>query len=47
MNVKRNGSKVTVFPEGRIDTNRAAQFATEMEKALEGVFNDRFLHDRR
>lgn len=37
MNIQRNGSKVTVFPEGRIDANRAASFAAEMEKALEGA----------
>ncbi len=28
---------MTVFPKGRIDANRAAQFAAEMEKALEGA----------
>ena len=37
MNIQRNASKVTVFPEGRIDANRAAFFAAEMEKALKGA----------
>ena len=30
--INREGSKVTVFPKGRIDANRAAQFAAELEK---------------
>ena len=28
---------MTVFPEGRIDANRAASFAAELEMALEGA----------
>ncbi|MBR4656221.1 MAG: STAS domain-containing protein [Oscillospiraceae bacterium] len=38
MKVQRDDNgKVTVFAEGRIDTNAAPQFAAEMEQALEGA----------
>lgn len=34
---QREGDKVTIFPEGRIDANSAPQFAAEMESALPGA----------
>lgn len=37
MTIQRNGGKVTLFADGRIDTYNAPQFAAEMEKALDGA----------
>ena len=34
MKIKRNGSSITLFAKGRIDTNAAPQFAAEMEEVL-------------
>ncbi len=34
MKIERNGSSITLFAEGRIDTNAAPQFAAEMEEVL-------------
>lgn len=39
MKMNRDGDKLTVFAEGRIDTNRAPAFAGEVEGALEGVMD--------
>ena len=35
--IQRDGTSLTIFAEGRIDTNAAPHFAAEMEKALPGV----------
>ena len=37
MTIQKNGSKVTLYTDERIDTNGAPQFAVQMEKALEGA----------
>ena len=37
MKMQRDGDRLTVFTEGRIDTNSAPQFASELESALDGV----------
>ena len=34
MRIERNGNRIGVYPEGRIDTVTAPQFAAEMEQAL-------------
>ncbi len=34
MRTEKDGSKVTMFAEGRIDTNSAPLFASEVEEAL-------------
>ena len=35
--MEKNGSGLTVFLEGRLDTVTAPQFETELKKALEGI----------
>ena len=35
MTIQKDGAKVTLFAEGRVDTNNAPRFAADMEKALE------------
>ena len=35
--IQREGGKVTLLTQDRIDTNRAPQFAKEMEEALQGA----------
>ena len=37
MTIQRDGGKVTLFAEGRIDAYNAPQFAAELEKALAGT----------
>ena len=37
MHTERDGGKVTIFAEERIDANVAPRFAAEMEQALEGA----------
>ena len=37
MRIERDGSKVTMLAEGRIDTNNAPLFASEIEEALKGA----------
>ena len=37
MRIERDGERVTVFAEGRIDANNAPQFAADMETAIEGT----------
>ena len=37
MTIQKDGAKVTLFAEGRVDTNNAPRFAADMEKALEGT----------
>ena len=37
MTIQKDGAKVTLFAEGRVDTNNAPRFAADMEKALEGA----------
>ena len=37
MTIQRDGGKVTLFTEGRIDAYIAPQFAADMEKALDGA----------
>lgn len=35
--IKREGGKVTLFAEGRIDTVHAPEFSAEMEEAVSGA----------
>ncbi len=39
MRMNRDGDKLTVFAEGRINTNSAPAFASEVEGGLEGVMD--------
>ncbi len=39
MKMQRDGDKLTVFAQGRIDTNNAPKFASEPENALDGVMD--------
>lgn len=37
MKMQRDGEKLTIFVQGRIDTTRAPEFGAEVERALDGV----------
>ncbi|MBE7008747.1 MAG: STAS domain-containing protein [Ruminococcaceae bacterium] len=39
MKMQRDGDKLTVFAQGRIDTNSAPEFASQVEGALDGVMD--------
>ncbi|MBQ9459561.1 MAG: STAS domain-containing protein [Oscillospiraceae bacterium] len=39
MKMQRDGNKLTAFAAGRIDTNSAPEFASELESVLDGVMD--------